>query len=422
MVNENKALYWVWLTQCFSVSSPKVIELLDKTDPETFYKEKTAYSFLNQNDMRAVTTVSLERAQMILDRCQKLGVQVITMEDEAYPESLLHIFCPPPVIYVQGSLDCLRNHLVVAAVGSRRAIDYYNSEMGNICYQLAVAGAVIISGCAVGNDTYAHLGCMAGGAPTIGVLACGSDVDYPSKSRELKKQILARGGALVTELPPGTKNFRGYFQARNRLIAGLADCVLLGQVPMRSGAIITAEAAVDQGKEIFCIPPCNISEPACMGVAPFIRDGAKMALSGYDIASMYSDRYRDTLKQEVYEHQMYLFKLAEESPDVPAPRKKNAAKDTEEKKKPASSRSQTEKAAKSKKPASEPAAKTVNLNDYAKDDPRRLILALLTDEPRMIDDLKSQSGLSTSRLLQVLTDMEMDGIIEALSGQRYKLA
>ena len=80
MVNENKALYWVWLTQCFSVSSPKVIELLDKTDPETFYKEKTAYSFLNQNDMRAVTTVSLERAQMILDRCQKLGVQVITME------------------------------------------------------------------------------------------------------------------------------------------------------------------------------------------------------------------------------------------------------------------------------------------------------------------------------------------------------
>ena len=417
MYDGNKTLYWVWLTQCFSTPSPKVIKLLDQTDPETFYNEKTAYPFLNQNDMRAVTTVSLERAQMILDRCEKLGIKVITMDDEEYPESLLHIFCPPVVIYVQGSISCLKESLSVAAVGSRQSIDYYNAEMGNICYQLALAGAVIVSGCAVGNDTYAHLGCMACGGPTIGVLACGSDVDYPAKSRELKKEILSRGGALVTELPPGTRNFRGYFQARNRLIAGLADCVLLGQVPMRSGAIITAEAAVDQGKEIFCIPPCNISEPACMGVAPFIRDGAKMALSGYDIASFYSDIYRKTLKPDVFNHQMYLFKLAEESADIPAPKKKSASKPAGEKKKTASSRTKTDKKSEEQKPA----AKPVDLMNYPEDDPRRTILALLSDEPRMIDDLKTQSGLSTSQLLQVLTDMEMDGIIEALSGQRYKL-
>ena len=188
-MDESKALYWVWMTQCFPTPSPKVIELLDRTDPETFYHEKTAYPFLSQNDVRAISTVSLERAQLILDRCKSLGVQVMTMEDDEYPESLLHIFCPPPVLYVQGSLSCLRDHLSVAAVGSRSAIDYYNSEMGNICYQLAVAGAVIVSGCAVGNDTYAHLGCMAGKGPTIGVLACGSDVNYPVQSKELKKQI-----------------------------------------------------------------------------------------------------------------------------------------------------------------------------------------------------------------------------------------
>lgn len=418
MFDEHKALYWVWLTQCFPTPSPKVIELLDQTDPETFYNEKTAYPFLNQNDMRAVSTVSLERAQLIVDRCKKLGVQIITMEDEEYPESLLHIFCPPVVLYVQGSLSCLKDHLAVAAVGSRQAIDYYNSEMGNICYQLAVAGAVIVSGCAVGNDTYAHLGCMAGKGPTIGVLACGSDVNYPVQSKELKKQILASGGALVTELPPGTKSPRGYFHARNRLIAGLADCLLLGQVPMRSGAIITAEAAVDQGKEIFCIPPCNISEPACMGVAPFIRDGAKIAMSGYDIASMYGDVYRNTLNPEIYQHQMYLFRLAEESADMPAPKKKGGSKNGGETKK-SSSRRKTSPESTS---VEEKNVKSVDLSEYEEDDPRRLILSMLTDEPRMLDELQEQSQLPTRLLLQLLTELEMGGIIEAMGGQRYKLA
>ena len=415
MFDEHKALYWVWLTQCFPTPSPKVIELLDQTDPETFYNEKTAYPFLNQNDMRAVSTVSLERAQLIVDRCKKLGVQIITMEDEEYPETLLHIFCPPVVLYVQGSLSCLKDHLAVAAVGSRQAIDYYNSEMGNICYQLAVAGAVIVSGCAVGNDTYAHLGCMAGKGPTIGVLACGSDVNYPVQSKELKKQILASGGALVTELPPGTKSPRGYFHARNRLIAGLADCLLLGQVPMRSGAIITAEAAVDQGKEIFCIPPCNISEPACMGVAPFIRDGAKIAMSGYDIASMYGDIYRSTLNPEIYQHQMYLFRLAEESADMPAPKKKGGSKNGGETKK-SSSRRKT-----STESVEEKNVKSIDLSEYEEDDPRRLILSMLTDEPRMLDELQEQSQLPTRLLLQLLTELEMGGIIEAMGEQRYKL-
>ncbi len=418
MFDEHKALYWVWLTQCFPTPSPKVIELLDQTDPETFYNEKTAYPFLTQNDMRAVSTVSLERAQLIVDRCKRLGVQIVTMEDEEYPESLLHIFCPPAVLYLQGSLACLKDHLAVAAVGSRQAIDYYNSEMGNICYQLAAAGAVIISGCAVGNDTYAHLGCMAGKSPTIGVLACGSDVNYPAQSKELKKRILAGGGALVTELPPGTKSPRGYFHARNRLIAGLADCLLLGQVPMRSGAIITAEAAIDQGKEIFCIPPCNISEPACMGVAPFIRDGARIAMSGYDIASMYGDVYRNTLNPEIYQHQMYLFRLAEESADMPAPKKKSGSKSSKETKKPAVHN----QASAADTAAEEKNVKPVDLSAYEEDDPRRRILSMLTDEPRMLDELQEQSQLPTRLLLQLLTELEMGGIIEAIGGQRYKLA
>ena len=188
---------------------------------------------------------------------------------------------------------------------------------------------------------------------------------------------------------------------------------------MRSGAIITAEAAIDQGKEIFCIPPCNISEPACMGVAPFIRDGAKIAMSGYDIAMMYGDVYRTTLKQEIYQNQMYLFRQAEESADMPAPKKKDGIKNSAETKK-SSSRRKT--SASEEKAVEEKTVHSVDLSEYPDDDPRRLILSLLSDEPRMLDDLQQQSQLPTNRLLQVLLDLEMNGIIESLGGQRYKLA
>ena len=172
MEQKSKAVYWVWLSLCFPVACERVVALLEETDPETFYREKTAYPFLKPDDLKAVETVSLERAEMVIRKCEKAGGRVLTMEDAEYPESLMHIYCPPPVLYVRGDLGCLRNRLCVSVVGTRKAYDYYLSAAGNICYQLARSGAAVISGCAVGTDSYAHLGCMRGGGPTVGVLAC----------------------------------------------------------------------------------------------------------------------------------------------------------------------------------------------------------------------------------------------------------
>lgn len=155
-----------------------------------------------------------------------------------------------------------------------------------------------------------------------------------------------------------------------------------------------------------------------MGVAPFIRDGAKIAMSGYDIASMYGDVYRNTLNPEIYQHQMYLFRLAEESADMPAPKKKGGSKNGGETKK-SSSRRKTSPESTS---VEEKNVKSVDLSEYEEDDPRRLILSMLTDEPRMLDELQEQSQLPTRLLLQLLTELEMGGIIEAMGGQRYKLA
>ena len=429
MEQKSKAVYWVWLSLCFPVACERVVALLEETDPETFYREKTAYPFLKPDDLKAVETVSLERAEMVIRKCEKAGGRVLTMEDAEYPESLMHIYCPPPVLYVRGDLGCLRNRLCVSVVGTRKAYDYYLSAAGNICYQLARSGAAVISGCAVGTDSYAHLGCMRGGGPTVGVLACGIDVDYPKESHGLKEAVVATGGALITELEPGRKVPAGYFHARNRLIAGLADCVLLGQVPLRSGAMITANAAIDQGQDLFCIPPSSIYDARCMGAASYIRDGAKLAFSAYDIVMEYLNRYKDTLHPEVVERQPLFITEPEEKGEIPLPKPKSRKKKAE---KPAVSAPEP-----APPPEEETLLETIRQEEppgilrtaagiaytlSPEDSPRSRILSLLSDEPRLIDDLAAACGLPVGELLQTLTELELEGAVEALSGSRFRLA
>ena len=429
MEQKSKAVYWVWLSLCFPVACERVVALLEETDPETFYREKTAYPFLKPDDLKAVETVSLERAEMVIRKCEKAGGRVLTMEDAEYPESLMHIYCPPPVLYVRGDLGCLRNRLCVSVVGTRKAYDYYLSAAGNICYQLSRSGAAVISGCAVGTDSYAHLGCMRGGGPTVGVLACGIDVDYPKESHGLKEAVVATGGALITELEPGRKVPAGYFHARNRLIAGLADCVLLGQVPLRSGAMITANAAIDQGKDLFCIPPSSIYDARCMGAASYIRDGAKLAFSAYDIVMEYLNRYKDTLHPEVVERQPLFITEPEEKGEIPLPKPKSRKKKAE---KPAVSAPEP-----APPPEEETLLETIRQEEppgilrtaagiaytlSPEDSPRSRILSLLSDEPRLIDDLAAACGLPVGELLQTLTELELEGAVEALSGSRFRLA
>ncbi len=444
MRDQKKTLYWVWLSLCFPPACPRLIELLNETDPETFYKERTPYPFLKPEDIKTCTSVSLERAQAVIERCRELQADILTMEDEEYPESLLHIYCPPPVLYVRGTLAPLSGRLAVSVVGTRDSYEYYNSVVGNISYQLAKAGAVVISGCAVGGDSFAHTGCIKGRGPTVGVLACGIDVDYPKESHDLKEEIVRSGGALVSELEPGRRMSKGYFHSRNRLIAGLADCVLLGQVPFRSGVMITANAAIDQGKEIFCIPPANLYDAKCMGIAEYIRCGAQVVFSAYDIVSAYRAQYGDTLRIEPLEKQNLLVLQPEEASDMPRKGGKKQ-KQPEPPRKPESKAAAEPPAREKRQPEKDippqteedelfvatessyqvntaPSPQPAEPQAPGAQDPRTLVLSLLTDEPQLVDDLLGQCGLQLQEMLQILTGLELEGLVEALSGQRYRLA
>ena len=191
-------VYWVWLSQCFSYGNGRLGKLLETLDdakaffqggPELWRKS----GLFSAQDLRRMEKTSLDRAAVILEECQKQDIRVISWLDEEYPRLLREIYAPPAVLYVKGSLAGLDQALTITAVGTREAIGYTRGVTGNLCYQLAQTGVVIISGCAQGIDEYAHRGTLKAGGRTIAVLGCGVDVNYPAANRELKEKNSAFG-------------------------------------------------------------------------------------------------------------------------------------------------------------------------------------------------------------------------------------
>lgn len=419
MAEPDRLFYWVWLSLCFRPGSPVLAKLLKAADPAEFYHQRPQYDFLRPSHYNTMRAVTPEQVNQVIRQASEQGIQILSMEDPDYPKMLLQIDNPPPVLYCLGDPK-INGRLAIGAVGTRESSDYYNSVVGNISYQLAQAGVVVVSGCAVGNDTYAHLGCIKGGGKTVAVLACGVDVDYPKESHHLKEQILASGGALYSELPPGCHMTRGYFTARNRLIAGLSHGVMLGQVPLRSGARLTANAAIEQGKSLFCLPPDNLYDPRCMGAAVYLREGATAVFSAKDILDELGAAFPDMQRREPPAE--FLFHRGGRSAE-PAAQQKNAepkaaapVRKEDAPAKPKETRRETAKASRQQSAPAEPPIV------YAADDPHSRLLSYLTDQPLGLDDLSELCGIPMHTLLNLLTELELEGRVESLAGQRYHLA
>ncbi len=285
--------YWIWLSQCFSYGSEKPNQILSifDTNPKLFYDSLPDsllnISFLSDNDLKRLSLKSLKKADYIIQECEKLKIQIICKNSYSFPNRLKVIYGCPLVLYTQGDLSGLENKISIAVVGTRNASEYGEYITGNICYELAIKGIGIISGCAVGIDRISHIGCLKANGYTVGVLGCGIDINYPSKNKILKQEILKSGGCLITELPPGTAVQGKIFPIRNRIIAGISSGVLVTEAPVRSGALITVEHGIEQGKDIFCIPPHNIYDSRFIGVVPYLNDGATAVYSSEDIIREY---------------------------------------------------------------------------------------------------------------------------------------
>jgi len=220
-----------------------------------------------------------EFPEKLRERCERLHVSVIPVTSSSYPERLKRIQRPPAVLYVKGTLpDCRYS---IGMVGSRLADAYGIKAAHFFAGRLVQAGVVIVSGGAKGIDTASHQGALDGNGKTVAVLGCGVDIAYPPNNGMLFEKITEQG-AVVSEYPPGTEPKPYYFPERNRIISGISLGLVLVQAASRSGALITAEFAADEGRELFCIPG-NIFSDKSAGSHKLIKEGARLADSPEDV-------------------------------------------------------------------------------------------------------------------------------------------
>jgi DNA processing protein len=213
-------------------------------------------------------------------KARQAGIEIIPYDDPAYPKPLLHSFDPPVVLYVRGRLTP-DDQVAVGIVGTRRASSHGRDKAFEFAAALARGGYTVVSGLALGIDTFAHLGALDAGGRTIGVLGCGFDHMYPEQNRDLALEM-GRSGAVISEFPMATRPARDTFPVRNRIIAGLSLGLLVVEAPLRSGSLITARLANEIGRTVFVLPG-RAGDPESEGCNRLIRDGAVMTTCPDDV-------------------------------------------------------------------------------------------------------------------------------------------
>jgi DNA processing protein len=312
-------------------------------------------------DRRSLENLLETRAALDLDRelerIAATGAQVLTWESPSYPSLLHEIADPPPVLYVKGTLT-EEDAWAVAVVGTRRSTAYGREVTRQLAGALARSGITVVSGLARGIDAEAHRAALEAGGRTIGVLGCGIDRVYPPEHRKLAGEIVARG-ALVTDYPLGTPPEGGNFPPRNRIISGLSLGVLITEAGNRSGALITADYAAEQGRDVFAVPG-NVLMRGSAGTNALIQDGAKVVLGPEDIL----EELNLTMVVEQAEARQVL-------PD---------------------------------------------------DETEAALLSHLSAEPAHVDELRQQVGLPIAQVTSTLALMELKGMVRQVGGMKYIVA
>lgn len=285
--------YYIWLIMVFRPSNPVIHEVMAKYgSAENAYNAISGgdHSLLTKEQINSLGYTTLAKAERVADKCKTRGFDIVLLGTDEYPKLLAEIFNPPLVIFKRGNLYCLDN-LSITIVGAREVTDYIRKLGTRISKDLAKNGITLVSGMARGTDSCAHYACVDNGFPTVGVLACGIDHDYPAGSSVLKARIVESGGAYISELLPGTPPSPDYFKARNRILAGLSRGTAVFQAGPDSGSLITAAYAADENRDVFCIPPPNVFDSRYTGVVSYLRDGAIPVFNHDDILKEYKGLY-----------------------------------------------------------------------------------------------------------------------------------
>ncbi len=278
--------YWIWLSSLEGLSPKKAFDLLDKfKSPDVIYglsenELKNTKGLTEKNIKELLNSDKRARVGTIYQAMVRNNIKMVNIYEETYPQKLKNIYDPPIALYYKGKLEY--DSFSIAIVGSRRTTVYGAKAAGRLSYDLSMRGVAIVSGLARGIDSIAHRGCLDAGGKTIAVLGSGLDNIYPQENAGLFKEIIDSKGLVLTEYPPGMPPLQHNFPARNRIISGISGGVLVVEAAKRSGSLITAGCALEQGREVFAVPG-NIDCAYSMGTNQLIKEGAKLVLNASDI-------------------------------------------------------------------------------------------------------------------------------------------
>ena len=324
-----------------------------------------------------------------LEKAVEMNISILTCQDPHFPQRLLHIYDCPILLYVKGELRGLE--VSVAVVGSRKASTYGKYTTERLCRELALSGVTIVSGMAKGIDASAHRGAISVKGRTIAVLGSGLDVIYPPENESLYHEISACG-AVVSEYSFGTRPNAANFPARNRIISGMSLGVVVVEATEKSGSLITARIALEQGREVFAVPG-SIDEAGSRGTNRLIKEGAILV---EDVDDILAEIGPQTSHEETISVMTTLPAASTEL--SPA------------------------------EPTEEPLVATLNgfperhlVKNAVLSEKEQLLIKNLSSKPRPVDDLIVATGLSASEILSLLLHLELRGLIRQMPGKTYIL-
>lgn len=293
-------LYWLWLAQCNEVKDGVKAALVRQfEDPERlFFAEKqeildAEIEGLTGEHLDILLQHDLSAAEETLSDCAKAGLQVLTYDSPLYPRRLKAIYDPPIVLYYRGTLPDFDRLPTIGVVGTRHPSVYGRQAAKRLGGEIAAAGGLVVSGLAEGIDGAAMEAALSAGFPAVGVLGCGADVVYPRKHKALFQET-ERLGCILSEYAPGSPPLGWHFPRRNRIISGLSCGVVVVEAPERSGSLLTAKHALEQGRDVFVVPG-NVDMESFRGSNRLLRSGAIAVSSGRDVMEEYDLLYPEKL-------------------------------------------------------------------------------------------------------------------------------
>lgn len=396
--------YWLWLSSLTNVRPSSKAALIDH------YGDAERAWFAPEGEFRTVPGVSagdaavLEARDMsacdnILSECDRQGIDILTMQDARYPRWLCNTYAPPPVLYVKGRLPNVDDTPAIAIVGTRRASPYGLKMARTLAFEIVRCGGIIVSGLTEGVDRAAAEGCLLAGGRCIGVLGTPHGED-----NRLQRDVAATG-ALISEYPPGTVTQKFFFRDRNRVSAGLSQGVVVVEAPERSGSLLFAQEALEQGREIFAVPG-NADAENSVGTIRLIKDGAKPVTGGWDVMCEFEALFPDKIVKPSGR-----ISVPAEVKNVPPERAKPAAK---QEKTPVSTKKEIDNNI--TKGYIDLSEQLSQLNEE-----QLKIITAIGGEQTHIDDVIERTGLSPAKVLSQLTVLEIKGYIRRIPGRRVSL-